>query len=97
MIRSHGHSNPPSRTYTSWYCMLGRCNNPHDYAYKWYGGRGITVCDRRLKFENFLEDMGIRPDGKTLDKTNNDTGYTKENCRWATRKEQDANRSARKP
>lgn len=81
--------------YRSWHAMLQRCTNPDSNGYKNYGGRGIRVCKRWLKFENFLADMGPRPPGLTLDRRNNDGPYRKGNCRWATRKQQAQNR--RKP
>ena len=72
-----------------------RCYNKNmGKPYEQYGGKGITVCERWHKFENFLEDMGERPDGKTLDRINGKLGYFKENCRWATRREQHGNRSS---
>jgi hypothetical protein len=71
--------------------MLLRCNNPISKSYKDYGGRGITICDRWLKFENFLADMGERPKGLTLDRRNVNGDYEPGNCRWATRKEQAMN------
>jgi hypothetical protein len=76
-----------SRTYTTWGSMIQRCTNPNQTKFKDYGGRGITVCDRWLKFENFLEDMGQKPSGLELDRTNNNGNYELENCRWVTRKE----------
>jgi hypothetical protein len=73
--------------------MLARCNNPKRDKYKDYGGRGITVCERWLEFENFLEDMGERPEGKTLDRYPNKNGnYEPGNCRWATHSQQMRNR-----
>lgn len=68
--------------------MRERCNDPNNNRYQYYGGKGITVCDRWDSFENFLEDMGERPEGMTLDRKEADKGYYKENCRWATPKEQ---------
>jgi hypothetical protein len=72
--------------------MATRCNNTNHIHYNRYGGRGITVCERWLKFENFLEDMGVRPEGYSLERANNELGYYKENCKWATQLEQMNNR-----
>lgn len=73
--------------------MWFRCTNPKAVNYKKYGGSGITVCDRWLSFENFLEDMGERPPGLSLDRKNNDLGYEMGNCQWSTRLDQTLNRS----
>lgn len=81
------------KTSISWRAMIQRCTSKNHCKYPRYGGRGITVCDRWKNFNNFLEDMGDRPQGKTLDRINNDEGYYKENCRWATPKEQRSNQS----
>ena len=81
-----------TNTYRSWSSMLERCRNKNAPNYKDYGGRGITVCKRWLKFENFLADMGARPVNKTIDRKNNDKGYSKTNCKWSTPKEQANNR-----
>lgn len=68
--------------------MFQRCNRPNFLDYKNYGGRGITVCERWRSFENFLKDMGERPLGTSIHRINNDLGYSPDNCRWATFKEQ---------
>lgn len=92
---SHGHcrGGKMSPTMMSWYGMIMRCTQPSNGAYSRYGGSGISVCDRWLKFENFLEDMGERPLGKmSIDRIDNTLGYFKENCRWASYKTQNNNR-----
>lgn len=79
--------------YSVWSNMKTRCTNPRVNAYKDYGGRGITVCDEWQQFENFYRDMVTGyAEGLTLERKNNDKGYSAGNCRWATRKEQAANR-----
>ena len=88
---THGETNSP--TYRSWASLLQRCLNPKNEYYYRYGGRGIKVCDRWKDFSKFLEDMGTRPDGMSIDRKNNNGNYERSNCRWATRKEQDNNKS----
>ena len=78
-------------THNSWVQMRARCNSTTHHAYARYGGRGITVCERWEDFRNFLEDMGERPTGTTLDRMDNDADYRPGNCRWATKKEQSNN------
>lgn len=75
-----------------WLGMRARCHNPKHQAYPRYGGRGIFVCDEWINdFDRFYEDMGPRPEGMTIDRINNDLGYSKENCRWVTYKENNRN------
>jgi len=73
--------------------MKSRCLNKNVRAYAKYGAIGITVCDKWLTFSGFLEDMGVKPEGYTLDRIDGSKGYYKENCRWATYEEQNNNRS----
>jgi hypothetical protein len=83
-------------THTSWRKMIERCSNKNHAQFADYGGRGITVCRRwRDSLAAFVDDMKKRPDGKTLDRIQDDEGYYPGNCRWATKKQQAATR--RKP
>ena len=89
--KKHGYHG--TRTYRSWQAMKGRCYRRGATGYENYGGRGIIVCKRwRDSFEAFLEDMGERPPGKTLDREDNEGNYRPGNCRWATPTTQQNNR-----
>lgn len=79
-----------ARTYKSWEAMWDRVTNPSNVAYGRY--KHLSIQSDWDQFENFLEDMGFRPEGKTLDREKNEQGYGKTNCRWATPQEQQANR-----
>ena len=94
-MKKHGHSTRErlSPTYISWQNMRDRCNNPKCRHFHRYGGRGIRICDRWESFVNFLADMGERPAGKNLDRIDGLKGYSPQNCRWATPKEQRFNSS----
>ena len=86
----HGQHKSPE--YAAWQSLVQRCNNPRAQAYKNYGGRGIAVNKRWLKFENFLADMGPRPSTKhSIDRIDVNGNYTRSNCRWATRTTQNRN------
>ncbi len=87
------HAKSKSRTYHIWQGMKNRCYNTGREEYQRYGAKGVTVCDRWHKFENFLADMGECPNGLTLERVNNARGYEPGNCRWATVKEQNNNSS----
>lgn len=80
----HGMSKTP--LHAAWRMMLQRCENPRDRSFKNYGRRGIKVCERWHKFENFLADMGMRPAGYELDRKDNDGDYEPGNCLWTTKK-----------
>lgn len=84
-------------TYSTWDAMIQRCTNPKNKKYNIYGGRGIKVCDRWLEsFENFLNDMGVKPSSNlSLDRVNVNEDYCPENCRWATGSEQAFNKRKR--
>jgi hypothetical protein len=88
---THGKGGTPE--HRTWSNMLTRCRNKNSEDYKNYGGRGITVCDRWLNFENFLKDMGERPGlNYTIDRINNDCNYEPTNCKWETRQNQNRNK-----
>ena len=92
-MTSHGHARKRNRTptYQCWFSMIQRCTNKNTKQFSDYGGRGISVCDEWLSFPAFLADMGERPTGLTLDRIDNNGGYNKHNCRWATRIQQQRN------
>lgn len=95
MTSTHGDAGAVRTSeYESWVHMRQRCLNPMNARYSYYGGRGITICERWSSYEHFLADMGRRPSREySLDRINNEGNYEPGNCRWATTAEQNANRS----
>lgn len=87
---THGLSRTP--THNSWRGMIARCTDPKHQFYRYYGGKGVTVCDSWISsFANFLNDMGLKPKGTSLDRINPNGNYEPSNCRWATKTEQARN------
>lgn len=91
----HGHASRQgsSKTYLCWRNMRNRCNNPKNKDFKYYGGRGVSICVRWQKFSNFLEDMGEQPLGLTIERLDNNGNYEKDNCTWATMAQQSLNKT----
>jgi len=83
----HAHVGKVTRTYSIWLLMRSRCNSIGNDQYSIYGGRGIKVCARWSKYENFLLDMGEAPKGLQIDRIDNDGNYEPGNCRWVTPKQ----------
>jgi hypothetical protein len=82
------------KIYTTWMSMKNRCHNKNEPSYKYYGAKGIFVCDEWHEFENFYNDMGEPPTkDHSIDRIDNSKGYSKDNCRWATRKQQHYNKT----
>ena len=92
-VEMHGLHRLFNKEYAVWIAMKDRCNNPNNKFYKDYGGRGIEVCEEWThSFKRFMEDMGPKPEGYSIDRTDNDSGYSPDNCCWATMKEQATHR-----
>jgi hypothetical protein len=95
-VHGHARSNKKHFMYQAWARMRQRCTNKKTKDYVHYGGRGITICERWDNFKNFLNDMGERPEGYSLDRIDNSKGYSPENCRWSSQRQQILNSRLRK-
>jgi hypothetical protein len=93
-LTKHGAASSKAKTatYATWQRMIQRCSNPNAGNWKHYGGRGIEVCERWQDFGNFVADMGEKLPGKSIERVDNDAGYSPENCIWADRKTQSRNK-----
>lgn len=83
-MRNLTHGQSRKTTYRIWDAMRRRCSDPNNPGYKWYGAKGIRVCDKWQKFAGFFEDMGVRPPGLTIERRDSHGNYEKDNCEWAT-------------
>lgn len=86
------HGMSKTKTYNTWRGMVERCTREDHIGWEDYGGKGVTICDEWFEFENFFRDMGERPEGMTLDRIDPTQGYSKQNCRWATLRDQAINK-----
>lgn len=92
LLKNSRHNLSKTSIHNVWNGIIQRCTNVNDKYYKRYGGRGIVVCDSWLTFENFYRDMGDKPKGMSIDRIDNNKGYSNDNCKWSTPKEQCNNR-----
>lgn len=92
IARNTSHGESKTQLYILWWAMMSRCYNKNVKAYPRYGGRGITVSEAWHDFAQFKTDMGEKPKGLSLDRLDNNLGYSASNCRWVTYKEQNSNR-----
>lgn len=87
----------PHPLYQTWQSMKARCLNPNNPSYADYGGRGIKICDQWMhNFNQFVDDMGVKPQGYSIDRIDNNGNYSPQNCKWSSKKEQQRNRRVTK-